>query len=86
MSKTAMIRARANPGLKKEAERIFRQLGISATEAIHIFYRQVKFYKGFPFDVRIPNQATLKAMHDVDQKDNLIRCEDAKDMFKKLGS
>ena len=86
MSKTAMIRARSNPGLKREVEIIFRQLGISATEAINIFYRQVKFYKGFPFEVKIPNEATLKAMEDVDSKDNLIRCEDAKDMFKKLRS
>ena len=86
MSKTAMIRARSNPGLKREVERIFRQLGISATEAINIFYRQVKFYKGFPFEVKIPNEVTLKAMEDVDSKHNLIRCEDTKDMFKKLRS
>ena len=86
MSKTAMIRARSYPGLKKEVERIFSQLGISATEAINIFYRQVKFYKGFPFDIRIPNQMTLKAMEDVDKKFHLIQCDDAKDMLKKLKS
>ena len=86
MSKSAMIRARSYPGLKKEVERIFRQLGISATEAINIFYRQVKFYKGFPFDIRIPNQMTLKAMEDVDKKSHLIQCEDVKDMLKKLKS
>ena len=86
MSKPAMIRARSNPGLKKEVERIFRQLGISATEAINIFYRQVKLYKGLPFDVRIPNQETLKAMQDVDRKNNLTECHDIQDMLKKLES
>ena len=86
MSKTAMIRARSDSGLKKDVERIFRQLGISTTEAINIFYRQVKFYKGFPFDIRIPNAQTLKAMEDVDRKDHLIQCDDLKDMLKKLKS
>ena len=86
MSKTAMIRARSDSGLKKEVERIFRQLGISTTEAINIFYRQVKFYKGFPFDIRIPNPTTLKAIEDVQKKDRLIQCDDLKDMLKKLKS
>ena len=86
MSKTAMIRARANPGLKKDVERIFRQLGVSATEAINIFYRQVKIYKGFPFDVRIPNQATLKAMEEVEKKHHLTQGENVKDLLKKLES
>ena len=86
MSRTAMIRARSNPELKKEVERIFCQLGISATEAINIFYRQVKLYKGFPFEVRIPTQASLKAIEDVDKKHNLTQSENLSDMFKKLKS
>ena len=86
MPRTAMIRARSELGLKKEVERIFHQLGVSATEAINIFYRQVKFYKGFPFDVMLPNEETLKAMEDVDRKHNLIKCENVKEMFKKMGS
>ena len=85
MSKTAMIRARSEMGLKKEVEKIFYQLGVSATEAINIFYRQVKLYKGFPFDIRVPNQETLKAMEDVDTKYNLTKCKDVEDMFKKIG-
>ena len=84
MSKTAMIRARSDPGLKMEVERILRQLGISSTEAINIFYRQVKFYKGLPFDVRIPKPETLKAMDDIDRKHHLTQCSDCKDMLKKL--
>ena len=84
MSKTAMIRARSNPGLKKEVERIFHQLGLSTTEAINIFYRQVQFYKGFPFEVRIPNKMTLEAMTDVNEKSNLVQCDNVKDMLRKL--
>ena len=62
MAKTEMIRARIEPGLKHQAEELFSQLGLSATEAITLFYRQVTLHRGLPFDVRVPNAATVKAL------------------------
>jgi len=58
MAKTAMIRARINPELKKDVENIFNVLGLSTTEAINLFYYQVKLHKGLPFEVKIPNKET----------------------------
>ena len=37
MAKTEMIRARVESALKCEAEAVFSQLGLSATEAITLF-------------------------------------------------
>jgi len=85
MAKTAMIRARTTPDLKTETERVFEKLGISTSEAINLFLSQVRLRKGLPFDVKIPNKTTLKAMKDADERENLIVCKDADDMFKKLG-
>ncbi len=85
MAKTAMIRARTTPNLKTETERVFEKLGISTSEAINLFLSQVRLRKGLPFDVKIPNKTTLKAMKDADQGENLTVCKDADDMFKKLG-
>ena len=62
MAKTEMIRARIEPDLKHQAEELFSQLGLSATEAITLFYRQVTLHRGLPFDVRVPNAATVKAL------------------------
>lgn len=62
MLKTAMIRARMEPGLKTDAERVLAAIGLSPTEAIRIFYRQIALRGGLPFDVRIPNAATRAAM------------------------
>ena len=62
MSKTAMIRARMEPGLKEEAERLLAEVGLSPTEAIRLFYRQVSLQGGLPFEVRIPNAATRAAV------------------------
>jgi DNA-damage-inducible protein J len=85
MAKIATVRARIEPWLKEDVEKLFKKMGISTTEAINLFYRQVKLRNGLPFNVVIPNKTTEKVFKDTDAKRNLIRCEDADDMFDKLG-
>jgi DNA-damage-inducible protein J len=65
MAKTAMVRARIEPELKNEVESIFNQIGLNATEAITAFYKNVKLYRGIPFELRLPNKETQKAIEDV---------------------
>ena len=62
--KTATVMARIEPELKDEVEKIFSAVGLSTAEAINVFYRHVKLVKGIPFDVRIPNKETRKAIAD----------------------
>ena len=62
MAKTEMIRARVEPELKREAEELFSSLGLSTTEAITLFYKQVTLHQGLPFAVRIPNAETVAAL------------------------
>ncbi|MBL8197287.1 MAG: type II toxin-antitoxin system RelB/DinJ family antitoxin [Blastocatellia bacterium] len=70
MSKTAMIRARIEPTLKEETEKILETLGLSVSEAITLFYKQITFQKALPFDVKIPNEVTIAAIQDaLDEKD-----------------
>jgi len=85
MSKTATVRARIQPDLKKKAEDVFRSLGLTATQAITLFYKQVEIRDGLPFDVAIPNRTTHSTFDRTDGGNDLIMCEDADDMFDKLG-
>ena len=85
MGKTSSVRARIEPELKGKAELIFQQLGITTTQAITLFYKQVELKKGLPFDVAIPNEITRKTFSDTDAGRDLIICNDTDDMFKKLG-
>ena len=62
MAKTEMIRARVEPDLKQDAEKVFSTLGLSATEAITLFYKQVALRQGLPFTVKIPNAETREAI------------------------
>ena len=64
MAKTEMIRARVEPDLKQDAEAVLNKLGMTPTEAITLFYKQVKLHRGLPFPVRIPNKETIRAIKE----------------------
>jgi len=85
MGKTSTIRARIEPGLKGNAEDIFKKLGLTTTQAITLFYKQVELKKGLPFDVAIPNETTRKTFSGTDAGRDIVVCKDTDDMFKKLG-
>ena len=85
MAKSAMIHAPVDPTLKEEAEDVFEALGLSATQAITLFYQQATWYRGLPFEVRVPNEITLQTFRDTDAGQNLVRVHDAQDMFAQLG-
>lgn len=85
MAKTEMIRARVDAKLKAQAEGVLEKLGLNASDAIRLFYKQVALRKGLPFDVVIPNAATRRAMRDVEQGRGLTRYRDTNEMFEKLG-
>jgi DNA-damage-inducible protein J len=62
--KTTTARARIRPDIKSEAENIIRELGLSVSTAFDLFYRQIIMTRGLPFDLRLPNKATRKAIED----------------------
>lgn len=85
MGKTSTIRARIEPDLKGRAEKIFTQLGLTTTQAITLFYKQVELKNGLPFDIAIPNETTRQTFSDTDAGRDLILCNNIEDLFKKLG-
>lgn len=86
MPKSAMIRARVEPDLKDRAEAMLEQLGLSATTAITLFYRQIIQQHGLPFDLRVPNVATQRAMHDARTGRGVDKAESMDELFAKLDS
>ncbi len=82
-AKTETIRARVTPDLKLHAEAIFSALGLSATEAITLFYKQVILNEGLPFEVRIPNRETLKAIREAQAGKGLVK-SDLKELCRQL--
>jgi DNA-damage-inducible protein J len=82
MSKTDRIEARIDPELKQAAEAVFAKLGVSPSDAIRMFYKQVELHQGFPFEVRMPNAETLAAMEEVEtHPECLKRYTSVEEMF-----
>ncbi len=50
-TKEAVVRARVDSRLKRDSEDILRQLGLSQTEAIRMFFTQIVRRRGLPFQV-----------------------------------
>lgn len=53
--KSANLYARIEPDVKEQAESILSILGIPASSAINMFYKQIILQRGLPFDVKIPS-------------------------------
>jgi len=50
------------PQTKEKAEGVLSRLGITPTEAIRVFYRQIALRGGLPFPVTIPNERTAATL------------------------
>ena len=53
-AKSANLYARIEPDVKEQAEEILATLGIPASNAINMFYKQIILNRGLPFEVKIP--------------------------------
>lgn len=62
--KTASVHARVQPSLKNKVEAVLDKLGISTSEAIVLYFNQIALQQGIPFDVKIPNKTTRKALNE----------------------
>ncbi len=68
MAKTTTISVRMDAELKKDAESILISLGLTPSQAINVFYKQITFQNGLPFSIKLPekelNAASLNAMEE----------------------
>ena len=69
--KTSIINARVRPELKGDVEQILSKLGITTTQAITMFFEQIKINRGIPFELQLPNDETVEAMQDARNNNNL---------------
>ena len=66
MSSTITVRVDEN--IKKEANNIFREVGMDMSTAINVYLRQVIRSNGIPFAVSadVPNEITLQAIKEAE--------------------
>lgn len=54
MAATSTVSVRMDAALKENAEQILNELGISASGAVQMFYRQIVLRRGMPFELTLP--------------------------------
>jgi len=85
MTKTAAITVRLDPQVKKDAQAILSELGLTTTQAVSLFFKQVTMTRGLPFAVEIPNEVTIQAIEDGLNKRNVKTFENPEAALDYLG-
>jgi addiction module RelB/DinJ family antitoxin len=68
MSET-IVRARVDEMEKLQCESIIKSLGLTMSEAVRLFIRQVNIVKGLPFELKLTDEAAKE--HDLWFKDQV---------------
>jgi DNA-damage-inducible protein J len=84
MRSTTVIHVRVDQKVKEAASEALAKLGMSMSEAIRIMLARVVAEKALPFEIRIPNAATVKAIRSAG-KNQGKRFRTVKALFQDLG-
>lgn len=81
-----MITARIDPKLKCETEKVLKNLGLTNSQAITLFFNQIALRKALPFAVALPNTKTAKAIEQALAGLDLEEVESIEALFTELGA
>lgn len=79
------IQARIDPQIKEEARGVLDELGMSMSEAIVVYFKQIIMRRGIPFELKLPNKTTLQAVEQL-ESDKGVTFDSAEELFKDLES
>ncbi len=63
---SAVVRCRINPKVKAQAEEVLNSIGMSTSDAMRLFFKQVAIRGTFPLELKTPNQKTVNAFEEKD--------------------
>ncbi|MGF6516273.1 DNA-damage-inducible protein J [Pseudomonas sp. BT76 TE3572] len=74
------VRCRIDEDLKTQATEVLNACGLSISDAMRLFLRQVVATQGLPFEVRVPSEKTARAM--MEARDIRQRFDSIDDMLR----
>jgi len=60
---------KVDPVAWEEAKKIFKEYGITASDAINIFLNEVRLKGGLPFEMRLPSDRLKKSIEEANKGD-----------------
>lgn len=85
-TKTAEVRTRIEPDLKKKANKIFKRLGLNESEGVRLLLKGLVLHRGIPFDFKVPNEETIKAMKDAEEGNTIGQFTSVDELTEELNS
>ena len=86
MAKTEYVHVRIEPEIKHDAENVLAELGLSTSDAITLFFKQITLLRGLPFPVQVPNEETQRAIAEARERENLETFDNFDDWVKEAQS
>lgn len=84
MAADTIVRARIDHATKERAAAALEAMGLSISDAIRLLMLRVADEKRLPFDVKVPNAASVLAMKELDQGKGK-KFSSGAELFKDLG-
>jgi DNA-damage-inducible protein J len=81
MSQSAVVHARIDQATKTATEKVLAALGMTPTEAIRLFYRQIAIRKAFPLELHVPNKLTASVLAKSDKNQDIETFDTAADLY-----
>jgi DNA-damage-inducible protein J len=80
---TTMVHIRVDEKVKERAAKTLSAMGLSVSDAVRILLVRVAAEKALPFEVKVPNRTTVKAIEAADRGEGK-RYKSAGELFKDL--
>lgn len=83
MNTDTVVRARIDSNTKARAAEALQAMGLSVSDAIRLLLMRVADERRLPFDVKVPNAETIKAVKELEQGKGK-RFDSAEELFRDL--
>jgi addiction module RelB/DinJ family antitoxin len=75
---SAIVRCRINPDVKGQAEEVLASIGMTTSDAMRLFLKQIALRGEFPLELKTPNRGTINAFEEKNLKS--VSLEELRDM------
>ena len=67
MAHSSMLHVRMDDDLKAQGNAVLEAIGLSAADAVRLFYKRVVAEQAIPLELKVPNAKTRAAMREADE-------------------
>ena len=85
-SNSSMLHVRMNTEMKRKATAALAAMGLTASEAVRLFFHRIAVDQAFPLELKVPNAETRRAMAESEEtmRRGTARFDGADEMFAEL--